>query len=141
MMLPVRRTVKDLVPRSGEISEEKLETMIGTLHDAADPLGRRCALRVPVEDFVNIEVLGADDGAWSVGVYDMSRQGIAIVTDEPMESGVQFNVLFRREHKRPIEVLCTVRHCRRQGDGYIIGAEFGVSWLDAVGGAMGVRVG
>lgn len=70
----------------------------------------------------------------------MSRQGIAVVDDAPMESGEQFKVLFRRDDRRPIEVLCTVRHCRPQGDGYIIGAEFGVSWLSAVGAAIGGRV-
>jgi hypothetical protein len=36
----------------------------------------------------------------------------------------------------PIEVLCTARHSRRQGEAYITGAEFGVSWLSALGAAV-----
>ena len=47
-----------------------------------------------------------------------------------------FNVLFSRPGKRPIEVMCSARHSRRQGDAFIIGAEFGVSWLSAVSAAM-----
>lgn len=139
-MLPVRRTIKDLVPRNNEISDRKLDEMIGMLHDAADPVGRRCALRVPVQGFVVVDSLKREADAHMAGVYDMSRQGIAVVDDAPMEPGEQFKVLFRRDDRRPIEVLCTVRNCRAQGDGYIIGAEFGASWLSAVGAAIGGRV-
>ena len=35
--------------------------------------------------------------------------------------------------RRPIEVLCTVRHCRQSEDGFILGAEYGVSWLETLG--------
>jgi hypothetical protein len=71
-----------------------------------------------------------------IGIYDMSRTGIAIVDSEPMVSGQRFNVLFSRPDKRPIEVMCSARHSRREGDAFIIGAEFGVSWLTAVAAAM-----
>jgi hypothetical protein len=93
---------------------------------------------LPVEGFARIQPLRGrhqqtppqqDQQQRVVGVYDMSRTGIAIVDSEPMESGQQFNILFSRPDRRPIEVMCSVRYSRREGDAFIIGAEFGVSWL------------
>ncbi len=71
-----------------------------------------------------------------MAVYDLSRTGVAIIHLDPMDADRQFNMLIPREDRRPIEVLCFVRHCRAQGDGYLIGAQFGVSWLSAVGAAV-----
>jgi hypothetical protein len=139
MMLPVRRAAvtPTLNPPAGaEISESKLSEMIASVHAAGDDVGPlRRALRVPVEGFARIQPL-ASRAQRIVGIYDMSRTGIAIVDGEPMATGEQFNVLFSREGRRPIEVLCTTRHTRRQGDAFIIGAEFGVSWLSAISAAM-----
>jgi hypothetical protein len=121
-----------------ELSEKKLRELAELLH-GDDPMGRRAALRVPVEGFVTIKPLGhvPSEVAVRVGVYDLSRTGIAIVAPEPIPPGSKFNVLFAREHAAPIELLCTARHSRQQGDAYITGAEFGVSWLSALGAAVG----
>jgi hypothetical protein len=121
-------------PGGVELSERKLNEMADALH-GPDPLGRRTALRVPVEGFVTIVPLTPGGGRADerrVGVYDLSRSGIAVVDNEPIEPGAQFNVQIARESGLPIEVLCTARHTRRQGEAYITGAEFGVSWLAAV---------
>ena len=138
-MLPVRRTVvaPAVGPPSGvEISEAKLEEMIASVQAAGEHVGPiRRAMRLPVEGFARIQPLGSRHQR-VVGVYDMSRTGIAIVDSEPMEPGRQFNVFFSRPDKRPIEVMCSARHSRQQGDAFIIGAEFGVSWLGAVGAAI-----
>ena len=102
-------------------------------------MGRRSALRVPVEGFVTIVPLSSGAGRGSprkVGVYDLSRSGIAIVDEQPIPSGSQFNVQFSRESGLPLEVLCTARHSRPQGDAFITGAEFGVSWLSALRAAV-----
>ena len=123
------------------LSEKKLRSMVEALQAAStDPLGRRRALRVPVAGFVTIVPLGGDARGRGekhrVGVYDLSRSGIAVVAPEPMPNGTQFNVQFEREAGTPIEVMCTARHSRKQDDAYIIGAEFGVSWIDALGASV-----
>jgi hypothetical protein len=141
-MLPVRRTAVAPTsdpPAGVEISEAKLSEMIALVQAAGEQVGPiRRAMRVPVEGFARIQPLGTRGSPQQrvVGVYDMSRTGIAIVDSEPMPSGQQFNVLFSRPDKRPIEVMCSARHSRREGEAFIIGAEFGVSWLSAVSAAM-----
>jgi hypothetical protein len=124
-------------PGGVELSESKLREMAEILH-GPDPMGRSSSLRVPVEGFVTIVPLksGARGRPRQVGVYDLSRTGIAIVDAEPMQAGEQFDVMFSRELGAPIEVLCTARHARQQGEAYITGAEFGVSWLAALGVAV-----
>jgi hypothetical protein len=124
-------------PGGLELSENKLREMAAALH-APDPYGRRSAMRVPVEGFVTMAPLppAPDLTPQRVGVYDLSRSGVAIVVGEPIDPGTKFNLLFARSRTLPLEVLCTARHCRREGAGYIIGAEFGVSWMDALLGAM-----
>ncbi|HEX4792385.1 MAG TPA: PilZ domain-containing protein [Humisphaera sp.] len=118
-----------------ELSEKKLRELSEVLQ-GSDPTGRRAALRVPVEGFVTIQPLGHGVPAIRVGVYDLSRTGIALVAPQPIPAGGQFNVLFVREAGPPIEVLCTARHSRQQGEAYITGAEFGVSWLSVLGAAV-----
>jgi hypothetical protein len=120
-----------------ELSESRLSELADALH-APDPIGRRKSLRVPVEGFVTIVPALSGHGAEAhrVGVYDLSRTGIAIVDAHPMDEGARFNVRFSRQSGDPIELLCTARHSRRQGDAFITGCEFGVSWLDALGAAV-----
>jgi len=125
-------------PTGVELSEKMLQELSAALH-GPDPMGRRSALRVPVEGFVTIVPLAPGGGRAAqrrVGVYDLSRSGIAVVDAEPIPSGSQFNVQIARDSGLPIEVLCTARHSRRQGEAYITGAEFGVSWLSALSAAV-----
>jgi hypothetical protein len=144
----VRRVPGGLAPSGAEISEQRLAEMIDALQaSAGDPVGggggsaavpaRRRALRLPVGGFVMMvldDVHPTQSRPHFVGVYDMSRTGIAVVDAEPLPPGARFRVLFARAtDARPLEVACTVRHCRPQGDGYIIGAEFGTSWVSATG--------
>ncbi len=129
-------------PHAIELSETKLRELSTLLHDS-DPAGaspgRRAALRVPVEGFVTIKPLGHGAPSIRVGVYDLSRTGIALVTPEPIPPGGKFKVLFPRDSGPAIEILCTARHSRPQGDAYITGAEFGVSWLSALGAKLAPR--
>jgi hypothetical protein len=122
-------------PEPIELSEKRLRELSATL-EGPDPTGRRAALRVPVEGFVTIKPLGHGAPTFRVGVYDLSRTGIALVAPEPIPPGGKFNVLFSRDEGPPIEILCTARHSRQQGDAYITGAEFGVSWLSALGAKL-----
>jgi hypothetical protein len=124
---------------AGTISEQKLAELIEALHRASETLasGRRAAGRVPVQGFVRVQGLHPSTPTHVVGVYDMSRTGIAIVAPQPIAPGIQFQVLFDRDDgRRPIEVMCTARHSRPAGNAYITGAEFGVSWLGAVSAAI-----
>ncbi len=138
MSQSVRRVARGVAMEGVELTEAKLTQMIDALHATADPMDRRMALRLPVEGYVDIALVtpGAAPQSRRVAVYDLSRTGVAIIDLDPLESGRQFNMLIPREDRRPIEVLCLARHCRPQGEGYIIGAQFGVSWLSAVGAAV-----
>ena len=125
-------------PDAVALSEKRLREMVEALQ-GSDPCGRRSALRVPVAGYVTIVLMtsaGQKAPPRRVGVYDLSRSGIAVVDREAMPAGSQFDVQFTREAGLPIEVLCTARHSRRQGDAFIIGAEFGVPWLSALGAAV-----
>jgi hypothetical protein len=129
---------QSFIPGGIELSEKRLREIADALH-GPDPMGRRNALRLAVEGFVTIKpVRPGDRGALAkrVGVYDLSRTGIAVVDDQPIPAGAKFNVVVSRAVGGPIELLCTARHSRRQGDAYITGAEFGVSWLAALGAAV-----
>src|SRR3954469_13550973 len=102
MMFPVRRDP----PSGAEIPEAKLSEMIESVLAAGEEAGPvRRAMRVPVEGFARIQLMKADAGASLgaprvervaqrvervVGVYDMSRTGIAIVDSEAMTPGQQF---------------------------------------------------
>ena len=112
--------------------------MIEALHATAVEGDRRTALRLPVEGYVDIALVtpGAAPQSRRVAVYDLSRTGVAIIDLKPMDLGRQFHMLIPRQNRRPIEVLCLARHCRPQGDGYIVGAQFGVSWLSALGATL-----
>lgn len=138
MSQPVRRVARGAAMEGVELTEAKLTQMIAALHATADPMDRRTALRLPVEGYVDLALVtpGAPPQARRVAVYDLSRSGVAIIDLDPMEPGRQFNMLIPRQDRRPIEVLCLARHCRAQGEGFIIGAQFGVSWLSAVGAAV-----
>jgi len=54
-----------------------------------------------------------------------------------MPVGTQFKLLIPRRLRRAIEVLCTVRHCRASEEGFIMGAEYGVSWIETLGTLVG----
>ena len=139
MSQPVRRLAPGTPLEGVALTEEKLAKMIDALHATAEQSDRRTALRLPVEGWVEIQLVtpGADPESRRVPVYDLSRTGVAIIDLDPMEVGRQFNLMIPRgEGRRPIEVLCVARHCRSQGEGYIIGAQFGVSWLSALGATL-----
>lgn len=82
---------------------------------------------------------GRSGRAREVGVYDISGSGVAVIDSEPVALGTQFKLLIPRRFRRPVEVLCTVRHCRRSEDAFIVGAEYGVSWLETLGTLVGPR--
>jgi hypothetical protein len=146
----VRRVAAGLA--GAELSEARLQEVIDAINAAAGAAfddapggGRRSAARLPVEGFALMsrdESTAADPAAPAdpdaaphfVGIYDLSRTGIAIVDVEPLAAGARFRVLVPRDGaRRPIEVRCVARHCRRRGDGYVIGAAFGTSWVSAMG--------
>jgi hypothetical protein len=123
-----------------ELSDRKLAEVIAAIHAAQpDPMGRRVSPRVRVQGMVKLIPMRAAsrEDARLVGVYDVSRNGISIIDAEPLEAGRQFNLHIARESRRPIEMLCTSRHCRALDGNFLIGAEYGVSALGAVATLLG----
>lgn len=90
--------------------------------------------RLSVQGYLTLQPLGAvsRQSSRKVGVYDISRTGVAIYDQQPVSSGERFILKIDRRMRRPMELLCTVRNCRRESTGYIIGAEYGASSLDTM---------
>jgi hypothetical protein len=80
---------------------------------------------------------GRSGRARAATVHDISAAGVAVIADESLSIGTQFKLLIPRRFRRSIEVLCTARHCRPHGDRFVIGAEYGVSWLETLGTLVG----
>ncbi|CAN5511217.1 hypothetical protein BH10PLA1_BH10PLA1_18670 [soil metagenome] len=70
-------------------------------------------------------------------INDISAEGVSVIADEPLPVGTQFKLLVPRKFRRAIEVLCTIRHCRASEEGFIMGAEYGVSWIETLGTLVG----
>lgn len=144
MKVDVRRVDQSSHPaRAGEaveLSESRLREIASIIH-GNDPFGRRSSLRVPVQGFVHIAAVSGSGAASQdqrrVGVYDLSQTGVAVVDAHPMTPGTKFKIFFPRDTGPAIELLCTARHSRKQGDeAYVTGAEFGASWMSALGAAI-----
>ena len=131
-----------------ELSERKLEKVIKAIDalrcepDVSRPTDiARLSPRLTVQASVTMLPFahGRTGQAREVGVYDISGSGVAVIDSQPMAMGTQFKLLIPRRLRRPIEVLCTVRHCRQSEGGFILGAEYGVSWLETLGTLVGPR--
>lgn len=125
-----------------ELSERKLEKVIkavAALRCEADIA--RLSPRLTVQASVTMVPFasGRTGQPRTVGIYDISAAGVAVVDSQPMAPGTQFKLLIPRRLRRPVEVLCTVRHCRQSEGGFILGAEYGVSWLETLGTLVGPR--
>jgi hypothetical protein len=133
----VTRVASASVPPGGvELSERKLAELIDAI-EAASSAGedeRRVAARLPAQGTVLLASVDplVEDPPRPVRMYDISRFGVAVVDDAPMQTGTQFNLLVPREGRRPLEMLCTVRHSRATREGHVIGAQYGASWLSTV---------
>jgi hypothetical protein len=117
------------------ISERQLQQMIDALQKTMPHRqGLRHWPRLSLEGYVTIQPLGAAEreNPREVGVYDISRTGVAVVDERPASPGEQFALQIVRRLHRPLEVLCTVRNCRSERGSYVIGAEYGTSSLDAM---------
>ncbi len=119
-----------------QLSAHRLAKVIRALNAERDEQSlARLSPRIRLRGSVMMLPLGRSTTADArfVGVYDISRAGVAIVDQLPVAIGTQFKMLIPRRLRRPIEVLCTVRHCRASDGAFIIGAEYGVSWLETLG--------
>ncbi len=103
--------------------------------DPANRLTPRARLRAKVNILPFLQ--GRKAKPFEASVYDISSAGVAIVMQKPLPVGTQFKMLVSRRFRRSLEVLCTVRHCRPSDDGFIIGAEYGVCWLETLGTLVG----
>ena len=79
-------------------------------------------------------------------VRDVSADGIALWTAEPLPRGQQISLdiappadLPRRRFRRadgPIAVLGVVRYCRPDAGGFVLGCGIGVNWADSLANQM-----
>ncbi len=124
------------------MSERKLEKVIKAVAALQNEAGAgRLLPRMSVQATVTMLPFahGRTGQPREVGLYDISSAGVAVIDSRPMAMGTQFKLLIPRRMRRPIEVLCTVRHCRQTEDGFILGAEYGVSWLETLGTLIAPR--
>lgn len=134
-MHAVRRVAPKSSSAPNRLSERLLQQMIDALQTTLPhQQGLRRWPRLSLEGFLTLKPLGAAErgNARQVGVYDISRTGVAVVDDRPAFAGEQFALQIPRKMRRAIEVLCTVRNCRGERGAFIIGAEYGTSCLDAM---------
>jgi len=103
--------------------------------DEADRVSPRANLRAKVTILPFHH--GRSRRAKEATIHDISAAGVAVVVSERVPVGTQFKLLIPRRFRRALEVLCTVRHCRQSDDGFIVGAEYGVSWLETLGTLVG----
>ncbi len=58
-------------------------------------------------------------------VMDVSSRGIRLLHGEALPACTQFVLHLSRHRRRPVDILCCVRHCKPDDNGmYMIGAEF-----------------
>jgi hypothetical protein len=97
---------------------------IGDFRDAPVPPAddRRREPRFPSTKAIAIRScrFGEDRGFRPARLLDCSANGLGIQTDEPMDTGEQFLVRFKLD--RLMLAVYTVRHCRRDGTAYQVGA-------------------
>jgi hypothetical protein len=126
-----------------EISDSTLAELVGALELLPDDqIGRREASRLRLRSQVMMTPLAAPSSQRTrqVSIYDISRGGIAIIDEQQMQPGEQFSVLLPRLSAHPIEMICTVRHCRALGGAFVIGASYGSGRRDPVAGSVAATI-
>src|SRR5438876_1104357 len=96
-----------------ELSDQTLAGLLAALDSTSDGLvGRRQNSRLRIQGQVMMTLLDSigNPAPRSVGIYDVSRSGIAIIDDQPMEEGQQFSILLPRIGQSAVELICTARH-------------------------------
>lgn len=123
-----------------ELSEGRLEKVIKALSLAPRAAGLdRPSPRLSLSAAVTVLPFrhGRSEKARPASIHDISSAGVSVLAAEAMPVGTQFKLLIPRRLRRAIEVLCTVRHCRASEEGFIMGAEYGVSWIETLGTLVG----
>lgn len=123
-----------------ELSPETLAEVITALRQSTD---RRRSERIDGPDTFGscgIRVIPFAGQVTSrplkVQVHDISVVGICVRHDEPMALGQKFAAELPTTRGKTMKVLCTVRNCRPSAEGFLIGAEYGAPWLDALRGVL-----
>lgn len=113
-----------------ELSAEEFSRLVSHLDGGAATAGEedhRRATRVSRQVQITIVEIakGVPQAPTTVRVKNLSSRGLGFVRDRAMATGSQFLVHITRELLTPIELLCTVVHCRQlSNEIYSVGAEF-----------------
>ena len=95
----------------------------------------RVAVRPAVEAELRVIGAGRMELPTACRLRDVSIEGLAVETDEPVAEGerVQATILPPAgESGDPLSVLCTVRWCRPATEGWAVGCDAGVDWLNSL---------
>jgi hypothetical protein len=73
---------------------------------------------------------GRDIGPVIGAVRDASADGLSVLSPLPLDPGESVRLTLRpaRHEAKAIEVLCTIRWSRPEGDQYVLGCALGVRW-------------
>ena len=67
---------------------------------------------------------GGAPGGLTVQMRNISRRGVAFLSPTRLDRGQQIVVHLSSGKGQPIDIVCTVAHCRAQGVFYTVGAGF-----------------
>lgn len=123
MLIAVPQNDEDhCVARTSTPTEEGALTPDDFYERAGAHDDRRCEPRVACDKVIGVQSCRAgDDGCFRPArVLDCSVHGLGLLARERMDVGEQFMVQFKLD--RVILAVYDVRHCRRAGDRFIVGA-------------------
>ena len=110
-----------------KLSAEQFELILGSLKSFSAPAGHNDKRRSPrVGLRMSATLIPCTTGGpvrqHSVGVRDLSAEGIGLTHNQPVPAGSYFIVAFRRSANDVLSVLYRVAHCQRMSDrAYAIG--------------------
>ncbi|MEM8874623.1 MAG: PilZ domain-containing protein [Planctomycetota bacterium] len=122
-----------------ELSERRLDELVEAIYGKDPDDGQRRSPRVRTSESVLVLPFDNSGAKRSLvaEVWDLSREGIAVLLDMELTKGSSFDIKVPRDGKRDLEMLCEVRHVRPHTDGrYLTGAVFGASWFTSMAAMM-----
>ena len=114
------------------LSAARVRQIADALFRAPKPADdRRASGRLAVGAAVRVRPF--DGAAFDAEVRDVSREGVALVTDREMRPGGQFDLVLPEPHG---DLLASVRHVRAEGRRFVVGARFGADWMSVLAATM-----
>ena len=87
------------------------------------PDGKRRDRRFPVNQPADLVIPGITDHRWRVQIRDVSRRGMQLTTDKPVEPGPLVRIEWNGR-----EIVGAIRHQKRRGRLFYVGIQLSTSW-------------